>query len=159
MRYIKNSHLLQHKHHFPPGGALLLIRHGVRDRLEAGCTSATFLRAEQFDLVRLHVAVLDELGDDGEEGGDVVVERSVRFVPERRAVFANTTELDLVGGKGVIAGFGGPRSRSSLICQKTVSNPCPSHSSGNKTSKKFVKTLTKHQSWHNIASAWMWRCP
>ena len=88
----------------------MLIRHGVRDRLEAA-PAATLLRAEKVDLVRLHVAVLDKLGDDGEEGGDVVVERSFHFVPEGRLVFANTTELDLIGGEGVTAGFGGPRSR------------------------------------------------
>lgn len=153
-----DSGLLQHNNHFPAGGAFLLVRDRVGDRLEAAATSA-LLRAERFDLVRLHVAVLDELGDDGEEGGDVVVERSFRFVPERRFVFADTTELDLVGGVGVIAGFGGPRYPKSFICQKTVFPPLLLSFIRQKTLKDFMITLTNHQSWHNIASAWMWRCP
>lgn len=101
----KPSSLLQHNHDFASRGALLLIRDRVRDRLESS-SSATVLGAKELDLVRLHAAVLEELGDDGDDGDDVFVDG--RIVRGRVSGFANHTEEDLVGGEGVILGFGRP---------------------------------------------------
>lgn len=107
------SRLLQHHHHFAPRGALLLVRDRVRHSLESS-SSASLLGAKWCDLVRLHVAVLQELGNDGDVGGEVVVEAG--FVGEGElgglcggSGLANQAEGDLVDGVGIIAGFGGPR--------------------------------------------------
>ena len=93
------SLLLQSDDNFAPARALLLQRHGVGDSLEAALV-------KHLDLVWLDFAILDQLSDDGDVGGEIVVDGRVAL--DGGARFANQAEDDGVDGEGVVGGFGRP---------------------------------------------------
>lgn len=94
-----SSLILQNNHNLARARALLLQRHGVSHGLEA-----TLLK--HVDLVGLDFLVLHQLGDDGDVGGEIIVDG--RVARDGLAGFADQTEDDGVDGKGVVGGFGGP---------------------------------------------------
>lgn len=100
------SRLLQHYHHFPSCDALLLVRHSVPHGFEPSSTP-TFLYAKRFNLIRMQMATLEELGNYPDQGGDVVIDGG--FGRDCGSGFTNHAEADLVEGEGIILGFGGPK--------------------------------------------------
>lgn len=103
------------------------------------------------------MAVLQKLGNEGDVGGEVVVE--VGFVGEGEfgglcggSGLADQAEGDLIDGVGIIAGFGGPGYK---IIAQFLEDRCFCGSFFH--CPLFMKTLTNHQSLQNIAVLWMWR--